>query len=71
MMIKISNHAIPRYLIIFFSLTACHRYEPSQKELINDPYLSVQEEISEVINSIVKDAEEANIEGLGSVKKFV
>jgi hypothetical protein len=66
MMMKISNHAIPGYLILFFSLTACQSNEPSQEELVNDPYLSVQKEISEVINSIVKDAEEANIEGLKS-----
>ena len=47
-------------------LTSCSSNRPDQKELISEPYLSIQEEISEVINSIVKDAEEANIDGLKS-----
>jgi ketosteroid isomerase-like protein len=52
--------------LAFLGITSCLSNRPDQEELISAPYLSVQEEITEVINSIVKDAEEANIEGLKS-----
>jgi len=52
--------------LVFLGITSCISNGPDQDDLIGEPYLSVQEEITEVINSIVKDAEEANIEGLKS-----
>ena len=53
-------------LLVFSSITSCSNNKPDQKELIHEPYLSAQDEIIKVINSIVKDAEEANLEGLKS-----
>jgi len=53
-------------LMVFQGFTSCLNNRPDQEKLISEPYLSVQEEITEVINSIVMDAEEANIEGLKS-----
>ncbi len=40
------------------------KLKPSQEEVINVPYLAAQEEIQKIIHSIVKDAEEVNIEGV-------
>ncbi len=50
--------------IIFGS---CIRKESTLNEIIKDPYLTAQAEIREVINAIIKDAEEVNIEGLKAV----
>jgi ketosteroid isomerase-like protein len=52
--------------VVIVGITSCLSNRPDQEELLSEPYLSVQEEITEVINSIIKDAEEANIEGLKS-----
>lgn len=65
-MIKTFTHVIIVSFLVFTGINSCISNRPDQEELINDPYLSIQEEITEVINSIVKDAEEANIEGLKS-----
>ena len=45
-------------------LSACASEESTQADIIADPFPAAQAEIREVINSIVKDAEGANIEGL-------
>lgn len=52
--------------LVFSGMTSCSGYKPDQEEIIHEPYLSAQEEITQVINSIVRDAGEANIEGLKS-----
>jgi hypothetical protein len=64
MLMNNTQTTIYGFLIIFFSLSSCLSKEPGQDEVINEPYLSVQFEITEEINSIIKDAEEANVEGL-------
>jgi ketosteroid isomerase-like protein len=63
---KIKHPIIWEVLIVIIILSSCESQKPGQEELINDPYFSSQDEIREVIHSIVKDAEEANIEGLQS-----
>ena len=63
---KISGHAILVFSFVLFGISSCSSNKPDQEELIHDPYISAQKEIAELINSIVKDAEEANIEGLKS-----
>lgn len=52
--------------LIYAGMTSCSGDRPDQEELISDPYLSEQEEIKRAIYAIVRDAEEANIEGLKS-----
>ncbi len=51
-------------LLLFVSCTS-ERY--TQQDLINDPFPEAQAELREVVKSIVKDAEAANIEGLQAV----
>jgi len=65
-MMKTFIYVILVCFLVFPGLTSCLSNRPDQEELIKEPYLSVQKEITEVINSIIKDAEEANIEGLRS-----
>lgn len=65
-MMKTFVYVILACFLVFLGITSCISNGPDQDDLIGEPYLSVQEEITEVINSIVKDAEEANIEGLKS-----
>ena len=48
----------------FFLLTSCTSETPPRQDLINDPFHEAQAELREVIDSIVKDATTANIEGL-------
>ena len=61
---KIKHPIIWEVLIVIIILSSCESQKSGQEEIINNPYLSTQAEIREVINSIIKDAEEANIEGL-------
>ena len=63
---KTSSCSILIFSFLFFGLASCSSHKADQEELIHDPFLSAQEEIIELINSIVKDAEQANIEGLKS-----
>ncbi|RLD24064.1 MAG: hypothetical protein DRI54_06575 [Bacteroidetes bacterium] len=50
--------------LIFVILVSCTNNMDHQDDLINDSILKSRAEIREVIKSIVKDAETANIEGL-------
>ena len=50
-------------LIILF-LASCSEKKSDQKDIINDLFPEAQSELREVINSIVTDAETANLEGL-------
>ena len=63
---KIKHQIIWEVLIVILILSSCGSQKSGQEEIINNPYLSAQAEIREVIHTIVKDAEEANIEGLKS-----
>jgi hypothetical protein len=47
-------------------LVSCTSERSRQQDLINDPFTGAQSELHEVVKSIVKDAEQANIEGLKS-----
>ena len=49
-------------LLIF--LASCSEKKSDQKDIINDLFPEAQSELREVINSIVKDSETANLEGL-------
>ena len=51
-------------VILFVIHESCVSESTSQEEIIIEPYYLIQDQIREVINTIVKDAEEANIEGL-------
>ncbi len=64
---KIRNVAITELIALFIFLSVCASDEFTQVDIIKDPFLSSQAEIREVISSIIKDAEEANIEGLKAV----
>ena len=63
-LMKIKHQIIWEVLIVILILSSCGSQKSGQEEIINNPYLSAQAEIREVIHTIVKDAEEANIEGL-------
>ena len=49
---------------IFIFLASCTSYMDEQGDLINDSILKARAEIREVIKSIVRNAETANLEGL-------
>ena len=61
---KIKHVVIIDLMTLFFLLNACVREESTQGDIIKDPFPAAQAEIRGVINSIIKDAEEADIEGL-------
>ena len=61
---KIKHVVFSGVIMMFLFLGACASEESTQVDIIADPYPAAQAEIREVINSIIKDAEEANIEGL-------
>jgi hypothetical protein len=62
---KYSWHVL--FLPVFLLLVSCTNEKPLQQDLINDPFPEAQAELREVVNSIVKDAMTANIEGLQTV----
>jgi len=51
-------------LLIIFALSCINH---SDRDLVNDPFPKTQAELHEIVKSIVKDAETANIEGLKAV----
>ena len=51
-------------LLVLFLLVSCTSERSPQHDLINDPFPEAQAELREVVKSIVKDAETADIEGL-------
>jgi len=51
-------------ILIILIIVSCTNNKYDQDDLINNPYPAAQVQIREVINSIVKDAETKNIEGL-------
>lgn len=57
-------HWLSPLLSALILLVSCASERSPQQDLINDPFPEVQAEIREVVKSIVKDAEAANIEGL-------
>ena len=61
---KIKHVVFIGVIMMFLFLIACASEESTQADIIADPYPAAQAEIREVISSIIKDAEEANIEGL-------
>lgn len=55
------------YLAASVSLfSSCTDHETSRQEIIEDPFITSQLEIKETINAIIRDAEEADVEGLKS-----
>ena len=50
------------FILITITYVMC-----SERDLVNDPFPEAQTELREVVNSIVKDVETANIEGLKSI----
>jgi ketosteroid isomerase-like protein len=61
---KKNNSLLTKMFPLVLVLASCTSEKYDQGDLINDPCPSVQAEIREVVNSIVKDAEAANIIGL-------
>ena len=52
------------FLSVCFLLVSCTSEKSLQRDLLNDPFPEAQAELREVVESIVKDAMTANIEGL-------
>ena len=53
--------------LLFLLLSSCSESKSDQVDLVNDIFPEAQNELREVINSIVKDAETANLEGLKTI----
>jgi len=53
-------------LLLLF-LSSCTEKKSDQVDLVNEIFPEAQDELREVINSIVKDAETANLEGLKTI----
>lgn len=51
-------------LFIFIS---CSETAKDEQDIIKDQYLKEQQEVMDVVNTIVEDAESANLEGLSSI----
>ena len=52
------------FISVLFLLMSCTSDKLKKPDLINDSFPESQAELRKVVNSIVKDAETANIEGL-------
>ena len=61
---KIKHVVFIGVIMMLLFLNACASEESTRADIIADPFPAAQAEIREVIKSIIKDAEEANIEGL-------
>ena len=51
-------------LLVFFILLSCTNERSLKQDIVNDPFPKAQAELRDVVNSIVRDAMTANIEGL-------
>ena len=60
---KTNSLSIMITLLLLF-LSSCSEKKSDQVDLINETFPEAQNELREVINSIVKDSETANLEGL-------
>ncbi len=61
--------------LLLLILSSCSEKKSDQVDLVNEIFPETQNELREVINSIVKDSETANLEGLkashfGSISNF-
>ena len=63
---KNNSLSIIATLMIIF-LSSCSEKKPVQADIENDLFPEAQSELREVINSIVKDSETANLEGLKAI----
>jgi len=54
------------WFLLLLLLVSCTSEKSPQRDLVNDSFLEAQAELREVLQSIVKDAEMANIKGLQS-----
>ncbi|UCD62167.1 MAG: nuclear transport factor 2 family protein [Flavobacteriaceae bacterium] len=50
--------------LLFLSFSSCSEKKSDQVDLINNNFMESQNELKEVVNTIVKDAETTNLEGL-------
>jgi len=66
-LIHINGVDMKNLLLILISLYLFACNKQANEDLINNNFPKAQEEIRKVINSIVLDAETANIEGLQSI----
>ena len=65
MIIKING--LIYFLSAFFLLNSCSNQRLGPPDLINDPFTQSKSEIRQAIESIVKDAETAHIQGLQAI----
>ena len=61
------NKWLISFILILFLFISCSNERPGPADLIHDPFIQSQSELREVIQSIVKDAETANINGLQAI----
>jgi len=61
------NITQPSLILIIFALVSCTSKNNDQDDPIHNPFPDTQAEIRAVINSIVKDAETVNVEGLKEI----
>ena len=55
------------FILILFLIISCSNKGSVPADLIHDPFIQSQTELREVIQSIVRDAETANIKGLQKI----
>jgi len=53
--------------LLFLVFSSCSEKKSDQVDLINNNFLESQNELKEVVNTIVKDAETTNLEGLKNI----
>lgn len=53
--------------LLFLGFSSCSEKKSDQVDLINNNFLESQNELREVVNTIVKDAETTNLEGLKNI----
>ena len=53
--------------LLFVILSSCTERKSDQRDIVNDLFFEEQNELREVVESIVKDCETANLEGLKAI----
>ena len=67
MHMKIEKTLLYPLMLFFLLLVSCADTESPQLDLINNTFPEAQAELREVIETIVRDSETANVEGLHSI----
>lgn len=61
------NKLIPIFTLLLFVIVSCSETNNEQPNIINNQFPEKQQELIEAVNTIVRDAETANLDGLRDI----